>query len=175
MDNTHHTAQPGLTGTVVKQRGVALLVAMVALLILTVIGLVAMGDLLVQSGTIRNEQFQQRVFYAVASEVNAQIRVVNDNSYDDDDPLIDSLLDRRVSSNEYELPVTPIAATPATVQMQNVEIKAARNDLLGCSGESIGRVNVLMGTIDASGRLNDGKPNQGIRSTQRQRFVYCWP
>lgn len=158
-----------------RQSGVALLVAMVALLILTVIGLVVVGDLLIQSGTIRNEQFRQRVFYAAASEVNATIKVVNENSYNDDDPLINTLLDSRVASNQFELSTSPMTTSPSTVELADVEIAASRNDLLGCMGESIGRVKVLSGAIDATARLDDGKINQGIRSTQRQRFVYCWP
>lgn len=157
------------------QSGVTLLVTMVALLILTIIGMVSMGDLLVQSGTVRNEQFRQRIFYAVSSEVNANIRTVNQNSFNDDDPLIVSLLDNRVAGNQFELTSAPMTAAPATVQMQDVVITASRNDLLGCMGESVGRVRVLAGWIDASGRLDDGKPNQGIRSNQRQRFVYCYP
>ncbi|MEM7258659.1 MAG: hypothetical protein AAF404_14875 [Pseudomonadota bacterium] len=158
-----------------RQSGVALLVAMVALLILTVIGLVAMGDLLIQSGTVRNEQFRQRVFYAAASEVNANINTVNQNSFNDDDPLVNNLLDNRVGSNQFELIVTPMTTPPTTVQLQDVEITAARNDLMGCMGESVGRVKVLAGSIDASARLDDGRLNQGIRSVQRQRFIYCWP
>lgn len=158
-----------------RQTGVALLVALVALLILTVVGLVAAGDLIIQSGTIRNEQFRQRVFYAVASEVSATINVVNQNSVDDDDPLIIDLLDNRVGSTSFQLSSNPITVSPTTVQMDDVEITASRNNLLGCLGESIGRVNVLSGAIEATARLDDGKINRGIRSTQRQRFVYCWP
>lgn len=158
-----------------RQAGVALLVALVALVILTVVGLVVMGDLLVQSGTIRNEQFRQRVFYATNSEVNANIRTVNQNSFNDDDPLVIDLLDNRVGSNEFEITVAPITTAPATVLMEDVEISASRNDLLGCMGESVGRVKVLAGTIEASSRLDDGRLNQGIRSVQRQRFIYCWP
>jgi Tfp pilus assembly protein PilV len=158
-----------------RQNGVALLVAMVALLILTVIGMVTMGDLLIQSGTIRNEQFKQRVFYAASSELNAIIKTVNQNPSVDDDWLIDSLLANQQGSNLYQDSPAPIATHPPTVQVDNAVITASRNDLLGCVGESIGRVKVLAGSIDASARLDDLKRNQGIRSNQRQRFVYCWP
>ncbi len=158
-----------------QQDGVALLVAMVALLILTVFGLVTMGELLIQSGTIRNEQFKQRVFYAASSELNANIKTVNQNPSNDDDPLINSLLDNKQGVNLYELSSSPVVTQPSTVQMDNVVMRASRNDLLGCSGETIGRVKVLAGAIDVSARLSDQKRNQGIRSNQRQRFVYCWP
>lgn len=158
-----------------RQSGVALLVAMVALLILTVVGLVTMGELLVQSGTIRNEQFRQRVFYAASSELNANIKTVNQNPSINNDPIIDTLLANQQGSNLYEVSSSPVVSQPATVLMDNVVIRASRNDLLGCVGESIGRVKVLAGAIDVSARLDDQKRNQGIRSNQRQRFVYCWP
>ena len=157
------------------QDGVALLVAMVALLILTVFGMATMGELLVQSGTIRNEQFKQRVFYAAANELNANIKTVNQNPSIDDDPLIDTLLANKQGVNLYEVSSAPVVTQPTTVQMDNVVIRASRNDLLGCSGETIGRVKVLAGAMDVSAKLSDQKRNQGIRSNQRQRFVYCWP
>lgn len=158
-----------------RQRGVVLLVAMVALLILTAIGLSVMGDLLIQSGTVRNEQLKQRVFYAVASEVNANINTVNRNSFNDDDPLILSLLNNPAGSDLYVLSQPPMASAPVTVLVNDVQFFASKNNLLGCMGESIGKVKVLSGTIEASGRLNDDKLNKGTRSKQRQRFIYCWP
>lgn len=158
-----------------RETGVALVVSLVALLIVTVIGVVVMGDVITQSGTVRNEQFRQRVFYATASELNANINSVNQNPSSADDVIINSLLDSRASANQYRLSSTPLITPDSTVTADNVEITASRNDLLGCKGESLGKVKVLVGTIQASSRLNDGKLNQGTRSTQRQHFIYCWP
>ena len=61
------------------QKGAALVIAMVALIVLIVLGMATMGDLLTQSSTIRNEQFRQKVFYATSSELNAIISEVNAN------------------------------------------------------------------------------------------------
>jgi hypothetical protein len=161
------------------QNGAALLVSMVALIVLTVLGMATMGDMLVQSTTIRNEQFRQTVFYAASSELNAIIGEVNSNDSSDDDALIDSLFDNKTGSNEYEMQfgsttMPTRSSTPDTL-LRDVSIQARRNDLLGCSGESVGKVKVLVGEINATARLDDGKPAGGIRSTQQQRFVYCWP
>lgn len=161
------------------QNGAALVIAMVALIVLTVLGMATMGDLLIQSSTIRNEQFRQKVFYAASSEINAIIGEVNTNDSSADDALIDLLLDGQTGSNEYKMDFGTNAeahrsSTPDTL-LQNVSITARRNDLLGCSGESVGKVKVLAGAITATARLDDGKPAGGIRSTQQQRYVYCWP
>lgn len=162
-----------------SQKGAALLVAMVALIVLTVLGMATMGDMLVQSTTVRNEQFRQKVFYAASSELNAIVSDVNRNDSSENDALIDALHDNKTGSNEYEIEFGSTAmptrsATPDTL-LQNVSIQARRNDLLGCAGESVGKVRVLVGEINATARLDDGKPAGGIRSTQQQRFVYCWP
>lgn len=158
-----------------NQSGVALVVALVALIFLTILGMATMGDLLTQSTTVRNEQFRQRVFYAASSELNAMIGIVNSNATSDDDQLIENLLDNKVSSNLFELDFpTPMTSTD-TVNLRDISITASRNDLLGCSGESVGKVKVLAGAIDATAQLDDQKPNRGIHSHQRQRFIYCWP
>ncbi len=158
------------------QSGVALVVALVALIFLTVIGVATMGDLLTQSTTVRNEQFRQRVFYAASSELNAVIGGVNFNESSDDDELIDELLRSQENrNNSYRLDRSTALTSTDTVDLRDIAITANRNDLIGCSGESVGRVKVLVGSIDATAQLSDAKPNRGISSHQRQRFVYCWP
>ncbi len=164
----------------VKQAGAALVIALVALIVLTVLGLSTMGDMLTQSSSVRNEQLRQRVFYAASSELNATIKLVNNNPSTADDPLILGLLDSPNGPDEYQMPIGvstnyPFQTSLPTVSLQDMAISGRRNDLLGCSGESVGHVKVLSGEIDTTARLNDGKPNGGIRSIQRQRFVYCWP
>ena len=161
------------------QKGAALVIAMVALIVLIVLGMATMGDLLTQSSTIRNEQFRQKVFYATSSELNAIIGEVNANGSSADDLLIDALLDNRTGTDAFELELGTNtephrSATPDTL-LQDVSIAGRRNDLLGCAGESLGKVKVLAGAITATSRLDDGKPAGGIRSTQQQRYVYCWP
>ena len=93
----------------------------------------------------------------------------------DDDVLIEQLLDTKNASNDLRLDLSTHLTSTPTVSLRDVEITARRNDLLGCSGESVGRVKVLAGAIDATAQLDDEKPNRGIHSHQRQRFVYCWP
>ncbi|OED36353.1 hypothetical protein AB833_27400 [Chromatiales bacterium (ex Bugula neritina AB1)] len=162
-----------------KQSGAVLIVTLVALVVLTVMGIAAMGDLITQSSTVRNEQFRQRAFYAASSELNAIIGTVNSNLPTEDDFLIDGLLENRVGINEYYIVLDtaefPLQSSTPDITLNNVSISGRRNDLLGCNGESIGRVKVLSGVIDATARLNDGKPSGGIRSRQQQRYVYCWP
>ena len=165
--------------TTKHQKGAALLIAMVALIVLTVLGIATMGDLLTQSSTVRNEQFRQKVFYAASSELNAIIGEVNSNDTSADDPLINALLQNRTGPIGYDITfgtaAQPIRSVTPDTLMQDVSITAQRNDLLGCSGESVGKVKVLAGAINATARLNDGKLVGGIRSTQQQRYVYCWP
>lgn len=158
-----------------NQSGVALVVALIALVFITIAGLATMDDLLTQSNTVRNEQFRQRVFYAASSELNAIIGEVNLNTSADSDVLIEQLLDTRDASGDYLLDRSAHLTSTPTVDLRDVAITARRNDLLGCSGESIGKVKVLAGAIDATAQLDDEKPNRGIYSHQRQRFVYCWP
>ncbi len=161
------------------QTGATVIIALVALIVLTVAGMATMGDLLLQSTTIRNEQFRQKVFYAASSELNAIVGEVNSNGSSEDDLLIDALLNNKIGSSEYEMNFgttsVPTRSTTHDVLLQNVSITARRNDLLGCSGESVGKVKVLAGVISATARLDDGKQTGGIRSTQQQRYVYCWP
>jgi len=161
------------------QTGATLVVALVALIVLTIAGMATMGDLLLQSTTVRNEQFRQKVFYAASSELNAIVGEVNSNDSSEDDQLIDSLLDNQTGSSDYDMrfgtPTVPTRSSTPDVLLQGVTITAKRNDLLGCSGESVGRVKVLAGVITATARLDDGKQVGGIRSTQQQRYVYCWP
>lgn len=162
-----------------QQSGAALLIAMVALIVLTVLGMATMGDMITQSGTVRNEQFRQKVFYAASSELNAIVGEVNSNASTDDDALIDALFANPVTTDSYALELGSVAqptrSATTDVLLQNVSVTARRNDLLGCSGESIGRVRVLAGEIEATARLDDGKPAGGIRSRQQQRYIYCWP
>ena len=53
-----------------SQKGAALIVALVAMIVLTVLGVATMSDVMNQSTVVRNEQFRQQVFYAVSSELN---------------------------------------------------------------------------------------------------------
>ena len=158
-----------------NQSGAALVVALVALIFVTIAGMATMDELLTQSNTVRNEQFRQRVFYAASSELNAIVGSVNLNNSSADDVLIEQLLDTKNASNDLRLDLSTHLTSTPTVSLRDVEITARRNDLLGCSGESVGRVKVLAGAIDATAQLDDEKPNRGIHSHQRQRFVYCWP
>lgn len=159
-----------------SQSGVALVVALVALIFLTIMGIATMGDLLTQSTMVRNEQFRQRVFYAASSELNATIGIVNSNDTSEDDPLIDELLKtNKDADNTYRIDPPTALTSVATVTLRDISITAKRSTLLGCSGESVGKVKVLAGSIDATAQLADEKPNRGIHSHQRQRFVYCWP
>lgn len=165
---------------IVKQSGAALVIALVALIVLTVLGLSTIGDMLTQSSSVRNEQFRQRAFYAATSELNAIIKSVNNNPTAADDALIIGLLNEPDGIDDYLLPIGtsvdyPIQTTTPTITLEDVAISGRRNDLLGCGGESVGQVKVLSGEIDVTARLNDGKPNGGIRSIQTQRYVYCWP
>jgi len=85
------------------QTGATLVVALVALIVLTIAGMATMGDLLLQSTTVRNEQFRQKVFYAASSELNAIVGEVNSNDSSEDDQLIDSLLDNQTGSSDYDM------------------------------------------------------------------------
>jgi len=164
-----------------SQQGAALIVALVALLILTILGVTTMTDVLSQSSVVRNEQFRQQVFYAASSELNVQIESVNDNAQNEDDQIILDLLDEGVFGGQMELEINDDAATsnpkfltnPVGVTLSDAEINGVRADLRGCPGESIGKVKVIAGNINTTARLDDGRGS--IKSAQTQRYVYCWP
>ena len=157
-----------------RQSGLVLVIAMVALVVMTLTGLATMSDVTTQSITVRNEQFRQRAFYGAVSEVNAQIRQVNGNASSDSDPLVDALLTSSISDQKQLALGTstdPLLTNPETINLQNVTVSARKARNVPCPGESIGTVRVLSGHIDVTAQL----VNSGIRSRQQQRFVYCWP
>lgn len=167
-----------------QQQGAALIVALVALIILTVLGVATMSDVMNQSVVVRNEQFRQQVFYAANSEVNAQIRGINNNSQESDDQIIEDLLDTSTDGSGLNLSIVvggaspdsaPILTVPEAVTLTTVQItgeKHAGNDW-ACPGESASRGNLLHGNIDSTAVLDDGRGS--IQSVQRQRYQYCWP
>ncbi len=161
-----------------SESGAALIVALVALLILTLLGVSTMSDVMNQSSVVRNEQFRQKVFYAASSELNVQIDAVNRNQQNEDDAIIDDLLNSNATGVDMEVEITeadePLRLTdPEEVILSDVFIRGSRIDHFGCPGESIGKVKVIAGEIDTTASLDDGRGS--IRSTQRQRYVYCWP
>ena len=163
----------------VKQQGAALIVALVALLILSVLGISTMSDVMNQSSIVRNEQFRQRVFYAATSELNVQIEDVNRNSIGEDDPIIDDLLASSANDDDMSLDITSsdfpkLLTNPEKVILTDARIEASRADNFpACSGESIGKLKVIAGAIDTTAKLDDGR--ESIKSVQSQRYVYCWP
>jgi len=164
-----------------NQQGAALIVALVALLILTILGVTTMTDVLNQSSVVRNEQFRQQVFYAASSELNVQIESVNDNAQNDDDQIILDLMDEGTFGGVMELEINDddtddkpnFFTDPVGVILSDADIDGVRADLRGCPGESIGKINVIAGNINTTARLDDGRGS--IKSAQTQRYVYCWP
>jgi len=160
-----------------NQRGAAMIVAMVALIVLTLLGVSTMGDVLNQSTVVRNEQFSQKVFYAALSELNVQINTANESSLNNDDTLVNDLVASNSDSSDLGLLIDnastpPVFTNPTDVKLEDVSIDGARMDFIGCPGESISKVNVLAGNINATALLDDGR--ESIRSVQQQRYVYCW-
>ncbi len=166
-----------------RQSGAALIVALVALLVLTLLGVRTMGDVMSQSSVVRNEQFRQKVFYAASSETNLQIYTVNDNEQIDDDPIIDSLLATGSNGKDMRVHIGhdtthKVLTNPEDVNITATEIRGDRADSgIGCFGESIGKVKQIAGEIETTASLDDGRVNNtgSIKSRQRQRYVYCWP
>ena len=148
-----------------NQQGAALIVALVALLILTVLGVTTMTDVLNQSSVVRNEQFRQQVFYAASSETNVQINEVNDNAQSEDDKIVNDLLATSVVGGEMAMAITDqeidnrpqFLTDPDGVILSDGEINGIRADHFGCPGESIGKVKVLAGNIDMTAKLDDGR------------------
>ena len=164
-----------------SQKGAALIVALVAMIVLTVLGVATMSDVMNQSTVVRNEQFRQQVFYAVSSELNVQVDSVNNNPQEEDDQIILDLVAQSPDGLNLTLEIDdtgdhPIFTNPEDVTLTAVRINGNRIDSFGCPGESIGKVKVVAGTIDATATLNDGATvGGGIQSQQSQRYVYCWP
>jgi len=161
-----------------RQQGAALIVAMVALLVLTILGVTTMTDVLNQSSVVRNEQFRQQVFYAASSELNVQIEDVNINEQNEDDQIILDLIAEGVFGGQMEMEITDdnnpkFFTNPEGVILNSGDINGVRADLRGCPGESIGKVNVIAGNINVTANLDDGRGS--IKSAQTQRYVYCWP
>jgi len=161
-----------------NQKGAALLVALVALIVLTVLGVSTMGDVINQSSAVRNEQFRQKVFYAASSELNVQVDKVNRNDQSDDDPIIDALLDSNLDGRDMFVSITKdgeqaILTSPERVILDQVKIVGDRSDESGCPKSSYGKFKVIVGNIEARATLDDGRGS--IKSEQRQNYVYCWP
>jgi len=161
-----------------NQKGAALLVALVALIVLTVLGVTTMGDVINQSSAVRNEQFRQKVFYAASSELNVQVNKVNRNDQSDDDPIIDALLDSNLDGRDMLVSITKdgeqaILTNPERVILDQVKIVGDRRDESGCPNSSLGKFKVIVGNIEARATLDDGRGS--IKSEQRQNYVYCWP
>lgn len=152
------------------------MVALVALIVLTVLGVATMGDVINQSSVVRNEQFRQSVFYATSSELNVQIDRVNRNTQNEDDQIILDLLNSSLDGKDMELDITynndpRILTNPVDSTLGDVKITG--NRLKWCPGESVNKVNAIAGSIEATATLDDGRGS--IRSSQRQRYIYCWP
>ncbi len=165
-----------------RQRGAALIVALVALVILTVLGVSTMSDVMNQSAVVRNEQFRQKVFYAASSELNAQIDSVNRNAQNEDDVIIEQLIEDSPTGVGMELPITAAAAplvltNPDSITLSDTRISGDRRDSYPCRGESANTVKVIVGGIDATATLDDGAGGiqSSIQSAQTQRYMYCWP
>ena len=158
-----------------RETGAALLMALLGLVVLTLLGIATMSDVTTQSVMVRNEQFRQRVFYAANSELNAQIAQVNGNPSSVDDALITNLLDSNWNPRDLSLSIgnaaNPLVTAPETVALTDVAIRARSNPNAPCPGEGVGDVRVLSGRLEATATMQ----NNAIRSTQHQRFVYCWP
>lgn len=166
-----------------SQQGAALIVALVALLILTILGVSTMSDVMNQSSVVRNEQFRQKVFYAANSELNVQIDSVNNNAQNEDDKIITDLLATSFNGEDMELKIEDDQehknfTTPVDVVLSNSKIDGVRADRFGCPGETIGKIKVIAGNIDTTASLDDGRSAGGsrtVRSVQTQRYIYCWP
>lgn len=161
-----------------NQNGAALIVALVAMIILTVLGVATMTDVMNQSSVVRNEQFRQRVFYAASSELNVQIDIVNSNFQQEEDKIIEDLINSSADDQDLTLEITAggdpaILTSPEDIVLEEMQITGSRMDFFGCPGESIGKVKVLAGNINATARLDDGQGS--IQSVQTQRYIYCWP
>jgi len=172
------------------QKGATLIVALVALIVLSVLGVAAMGDVLSQSAVVRNEQFRQKVYYAPISEFNSQIKIINSNAESELDPIIESLQGNSLNGRDMLLDIDdqtpePIITQPQDAILNNVTLSGDRRRNVICPGESHGRVNVIVGRFRATATLDDGRCTaqeiqQGqcnasvISSEQEQRGVYCW-
>lgn len=158
-----------------SEAGTILIVTMVVVFLISVAVMSTLGGMGHQEENTRNHQFRLAALTAAASEISAQINVVNQNSYDEDDQIILDLLNTRGVERDYELDLgsssNPVLTNPPHVTVKDVSISAEMARSVPCPGESIGTTKVLMGTIHARAELAD----TGIQSTQKQHFLYCWP
>lgn len=159
-----------------KNKGSVLFVTLSVVFLVTVAVMATMGGVSHQEVINRNHQFRLSVVTAASSELGAQIRDVNNNDYDQDDPMILDLLSTRGVSRDYELAIgdsfNPLKNTaPPHIAVSSVSVSGEMAKAVPCPGESIGSTKVLMGTLQARAELAD----TGIQSTQKQHFLYCWP
>lgn len=153
-----------LTQPVSQQRGAALIVCLILLLILTITGTAAIEDLSLQTNMARNSQFHMQAFHTAASEINGQLI--------------------KLGSNEAPLTSAMTSAT-GVLQLTGSEIVMSATDTPfeqevavryeGYAGSAPGcRLDVCAGyhfEMDSTAKLE----NSGTRSEQVQGLLFTGP
>lgn len=150
---------------------------------LVVVGLISITAITTLSGSllrevsVRNDHFRSIALMAASSEIGAQVREVNSNDPEADDPIILDLFSTVGSDREFELeignsnPTNPILTSISNTDITSAGIEAEISTSFPCPGSSIGSVNVMLGSL----RVESSVASTGFVSSQQRDFVYCWP
>lgn len=153
MHTKFDTKQP-----VPQQRGAALIVCLVLLLILTIVGTASVEDLSLQTNMARNSQFHMQAFNTVLSEVNGQVTNLRQ-----DEALLTEALNsgtRSLSNGEMVMPGTGTnfeQSTSISYSGSTVGLEYSMDDFSNYQFE-----------INSSASL----PNTGTRSDQLQGLSF---
>lgn len=157
------------------QSGTVLLITLTIVFMVSVVVFASINGANHRENMTRNLQFRIAAVTAASSEMGAHIHQVNKNPSDDDDEVVIDLLGTVGDDREFELDLGstdhPLLTDVPHAQLSGVRIDGNMTTHTACPGSSIGAVNVMMGTIHAQADLGDS----GIRSSQQQHFIYCWP
>ena len=166
--------------TPVHQEGLALLISVVVLLVLTIVALAATDSNQLQSLMMRNAQFRMEAFNASYTEIDAQVDSINarDLSEEETEPTyLRAIIDGRragvvastVESSSVQLELQ--APTEPDYMQQDVEQKyLVQCDVFGERlGAGQGNVQCASITISSGAQFTD---RASIRSDQRQVYNY---
>lgn len=157
------------------QEGIALLISVVVLLVLTIVALAATDSNQLQSLMVRNAQFRMEAFNASYTEIDAQIDSINSSN---DQPaylqaVIDGRISRVVASSDGSSPITlpRLAPAEASYMTQTVEQRyLVQCDVFGDQlGAGQGNIQCAGITINSDSQFTD---RTSIESNQRQVFNY---
>jgi len=173
--HSYHLSHPAHLSLPARQSGIIIIFILVVMSALSVIVLGSTDVERMQFLIVRNDQFRVAAYRVAMSEINAQLNAINSNAEEDEDPLILSLLYRKLNT-AWQLPEKklqgPEKGQGAYAQSVGVSTLCDPDHCPSPAGYSLTRATrVLRARIDSKAALHQS----GSRSSQSQSFWYLLP